>query len=73
MSLKFENVLIDLLLCPPSQDDFKSWKLELLLIQNIKKYYIDQVEDVIQILHKSIKELERIKGTKMKYVNVISV
>ena len=67
MPLKFENTLIDLLLCPPAQDEFKCWRLELLLIQFMNKYYIDQVEDVLQILHKCITEFEKIKILKFKY------
>ena len=66
MPLKFENTIIDLLLCPPAQDEFKSWRLELLLIQYMNKYYIDQIEDVIQILYKIINELERVKTLRLK-------
>ena len=66
-SLKFENTIIDLLLCPPAQDEFKAWRLGLLLSEFSKKVYIDQVEDVIQILYKCITELERIKDLKLKY------
>ena len=65
MPLKFENTIIDLLLCPPAQDAFKAWQLELLLSNYYKKFYLDQVEDVIQILYKCITELNRIKELKM--------
>ena len=67
MSFKFENNIVDLLLCPPAQDEFKSWRLELLLLQYKEKYYIDQIEDVIQILHKCISELERVAMIKSKF------
>ena len=67
MSFKFENSIIDLLLCPPAQDDFKSWRLKLLLLQYINDYYIDQIEDVVQILYKCISELEEVGKLKMKY------
>lgn len=67
MPLKFENSLIDFLLCPPAQDSFKCWRLELLLMQYFDKFYIDQAEDVIQVLHKCIRELERVKDLKMRY------
>ena len=70
MPLKFENTIIDLLLCPPAQDAFKSWRLELLLLQYSNKFYIDQVEDVIQICHKCIKELEHVKELKIRYHEV---
>ena len=67
MPLKFENSIIDLLLCPPAQDEFKDWRLELLLKHYSDKFYIDQAEDVLQILHKCIKELEKVKVFKLQY------
>ena len=67
MPLKFENTIIDLLLCPPAQDEFKAWRLHLLLMQHAHKCYIDQVEDVLQILHKCIKEVEQLKAFKLRY------
>lgn len=68
MTLKFENSIIDLLLCPPAQDDFKSWKLELLLIHYSKQFYLDQIEDVVQILYKCITELEKHGRLKGKFL-----
>ena len=68
MSLKFENSIIDLLLCPPAQDEFRSWRLELLLSQYIEKVYLDQIEDILQILHKCIARLERWKKFKLRYM-----
>ena len=67
MSFKFENSIIDLMLCPPAQDEFKCWRLELLLLENFDKVYIDQVEDCIQILHKCIVRLEEFKCLKERY------
>ena len=43
--IKFENEIVDLLLCPKAQDDFKHWKLENLLLEIADKVYIDQIED----------------------------
>ena len=66
MPLKFENTIIDLLLCPPAQDDFKAFRLRSLLQHYMDKFYIDQIEDVSQILYKIIDELESVKVLKMK-------
>lgn len=66
--IKFENEIVDLLLCPKAQDDFKHWKLENLLLEIADKVYIDQIEDVVQILHKCIVELERLGRFKIQYV-----
>ena len=66
--IKFENEIVDLLLCPKAQDDFKHWKLENLLLEIADKVYIDQIEDVVQILHKCIVELERLGRFKIQHV-----
>lgn len=66
--IKFENEIIDLLLSPIAQDKFKHWKLEILLLDVVDKVYIDQIEDVVQILHKCITELERLGRFKMQHV-----
>ena len=67
MPLRFENSIIDLLLCPPAQDEFKSWRLELLHLQHMEKVYLDQVEVVLQILRKCIDRLKRLKKLKLRY------
>lgn len=71
MTFKFENSIIDLLLCPPTQDAFKSWKLELLLLHYSKQFYLDQIEDVVQILYKCITELEKHGRLKGKLLSVM--
>ena len=65
--MRFENDLIDFLLCPPAQDAFKTWRLEAVLMENIRNVQIDQIEDVIQILYKCIDQLVNGKNLKMKY------
>lgn len=65
MTFHFENQVIDLLLCPSIQDSFKAWRMEHLLHQHFNSYYIDQIEDVIQILYRCIQELEKIGQLKM--------
>lgn len=65
--MRFEIDLIDFLLCPPAQDAFKTRRLEAVLMENIRKVQIDQIEDVIQILYKCIDQLVNGKNLKMKY------
>ena len=67
MPFHFESSIIDLLLCPPAQDEFKSWRLEQLLVDYMSKVHSDQIEDVLQILHKCIGRLERIRNLKQRY------
>lgn len=66
--IKFENEIVDLLLSPNAQDEFKHWKLKILLIDIADKVYIDQIEDVVQILHKCIHELEQLGRFKVQHV-----
>ena len=72
MSLKFENNVLDLLLCPTAQDKFKSWRMKLLLMDYYGDYALDQIEDVIQILYKCLDELERVKQLKLTFRIVIT-
>lgn len=65
--MRFEIDLIDFLLCPPAQDAFKTWRLETVLMENIRNIHTDQIEDVIQILHKCIDQLVKGKNLKIKY------
>ena len=65
--LRFEVDLIDFLLNPPAQDAFKTWRLEAVLMENIRIIHADQIEDVIQILYKCIDQLVKGKNLKMKY------
>ena len=67
MPFKFESSIIDLLLCPPAQDEFKSWRLEQLLLDHMTNVNSDQIEDVLQILYKCINRLERLKRLKLRY------
>ena len=64
MPIKLEDFLLDYLLCPPAQDEFTGWKLQLLLLKYSHKIHVHQLEDVKQILHKCIIELERMKEWK---------
>jgi hypothetical protein len=63
----FEIYLIDFLLCPPAQDAFKTWCLEAVFMENIRNVHINQIEDVIQILHKCMDQLVKGKNLKIKY------
>lgn len=68
MSLnQFENALVDFLLNVNAQDEFRSCKLEIRLMNIIRKVSIEQIEDVIQILYKCITQLEKMKNLKIKY------
>ena len=60
MSFRFETSIIDLLLCPPAQDNFNVTRLEKLLLEYCNILHLDQIEDVVQIFYKSISELEKI-------------
>lgn len=65
--MRFEIDLIDFLLNPPAQDAFKTWRLEAVLMENIRNIHADQIDDVIQILYKCIDQLMKGKKLKMKY------
>lgn len=63
---KFENILIDFLLCPVAQDNFKICLVENFLFEYYDQYHIDQLEDVIQILYKCITLFNQVKLVKEK-------
>lgn len=67
MSFKFESCIIDLLLNPTIQDDFQSCRLESLLLRHMNRVNLDTVEDVLQILHKCVARVERLRDLKIRY------
>ena len=68
MVLTLEAFLISYLNRPLAQDDFKSSTLERLLQEHFDVLETDYVEDVIQILHKCIIELEKLQVLKYKFI-----
>ena len=73
MSFKFESVIIDLLLSPLVQDDFKATRLEELLLFHYAAFDLDQIEDVVQILFKCITALQNIGNKKCNYICMHSI
>ena len=69
MSIKFENQIIDFLLCPSAQDNFRTMKLQEILFKNRYEVALEQIEDVMQILYKTINELEKFKEWKIRGIN----
>ena len=69
MSFKFENVIVDFLLCPTAQDNFRSMKLQELLYNIRYDVHIDQIEDVMQILLNAHIELEKFKLWKIRGID----
>ena len=59
MFIEFENQIVDLLLSPVSQDAFRSVKLSELLYEIRNNVHIEQINDVIQILHSVLDELNK--------------
>ena len=68
MSSTLETFLIYFLKNPLVQDEFKSSLLEDLLLKHFDELDAEHIEDVIQILHKCIVELEKLQVLKFKYV-----
>ena len=68
MSFTLETFLVHFLKYPTLQDEFKSSSLEDLLIKHFDELHMDYIEDVIQILHKCIVELEKLQVLKFKFV-----
>ena len=62
---KFENDVIDLLLCSVAQDSFRTRELQSQLEDVFDKITIDQLQDTIQILLKCHNALESVKMKKM--------
>ena len=58
MSIKFENIVVDFLLSPLSQDAFRHMRLQEMLYSLRHDIAQDQIEDVMQILLKCYGELE---------------
>ena len=58
MSMKFESILVDFLLSPPSQDEFRRQRLQTLLYNLRHEVLVDQIEDVMAILLHCYGELE---------------
>ena len=66
MSATFEKYLIDYVKHPHLQDEFQASVLESLLRKHDEELNVDYVEDVIQILHKCIVELEKLQVSKIQ-------
>ena len=49
------------------QDDFQSCRLESLLLRYMNRVNLDTVEDVLQILHKCVARVERLRDLKIRY------
>ena len=71
--MKFENYIVDFLMCPTAQDSFTSDKLRTKLCEWRQEIDNAQVEDVIQILYKAINELEFFRLWKMGKMYVMHV
>ena len=63
----FEKDLLDFLFNIPAQDEFRSWRLESLVMGKIREIDMNQFEDVIQILYHCIEQLLKAKNLKEKY------
>ena len=68
MSFTLETFLVNFLKHPVLQDEFKSSSLADLLIKYFDELHEDHIEDVIQILHKCIVELEKLQVLKFKFL-----
>ena len=66
MFFKFENEIVDLLLQPVVQDNFRSIKLQELLYNVRHEVHIEQIKDTIQILLKVIEELDKFREWKIR-------
>ena len=66
MIFKFENEVVDLLLCPIAQDNFRALKLQELLYNIRHEVNIEQIKDCMQILLQAYDELEKFKEWKLR-------
>ena len=66
MLYKFENEIVDLLLCPIAQDNFRALKLQELLYNIRHEVNIEQIKDCMQILLQAQDELEKFKEWKLR-------
>ena len=66
MIFKFENEVVDLLLCPIVQDNFRALKLQELLYNIRHEVNIEQIKDCMQILLQAHDELEKFKEWKLR-------
>ena len=66
MSIKFENEVVDLLLCPTAQDNFRYIRLRELLYNVRYEVHYDQIQDTLQILMLACSELEKFKEWKLR-------
>jgi len=74
--MRFEVDLVDFMLKPPAQDEFRTWRLEALIMENIRNIHVDQFNDVVQILYKCIDQIYKAKNLKIKYslnVNILFI
>ena len=65
MSIHFDSVLVDFLLSPTSQDEFRRMKLQEKLYALRHDVHVDQIEDVMQILWNVYDELWLFKNWKL--------
>ena len=65
MSILFDDVVIDFLLSPPSQDEFKRFDLRKKLYSIRNNVHVDQIEDVMQIIWMVYDELWDLKEFKL--------
>ena len=63
---KFENEVVDLLLCPLAQDNFRTMKLQELLYSIRHEVNVEQIKDTMQILLKAHDELELFREWKIR-------
>lgn len=68
MIFKFENEIVDLLLNPIAQDNFRALKLQELLYTIRHEVNIEQIKDCLQILLQAQDELEKFKEWKLRGV-----
>ena len=68
MIFRFENEIVDLLLCPTAKDNFRTLKLQEFLYTIRHEVKIEQIQDCMQIMLQAHDELEKFKEWKLRGV-----
>ena len=69
MSIHFDSIVVDFLLSPCPQDQFRRMKLQEKLYTIRYDVYVDQIEDVMQIIWKVYDELWLFKEWKLRGID----
>lgn len=69
ISIKFENQIVEFLLCPPAQDTFRSLMFQEMLYNIRYEVYLEQTKDVMLILWNAYDELEKLMEWKTRGVD----